>query len=436
MAITPDGEHLYTTEGNAPDNIRAFNIGPGGSLNPLPGGGTFDTGQDFASPIVVAPNGRHLYVANIGSGTISVMRIEPDGALVQVGGPVVTPLVATPSPLALTPDGSRLYAGSANTNFIAGFNVAGDGTLIALANSPFAGQAPAWLAMAPGGDRLYGSNVPPAASASGYSIAASGELIGLAGNPFAAGVDSPQGQSIAITPNQGPTATFTANPLPAGFPSVFDAIGSSDSDGSVTGFAWDFGDGTTLVNGNPSPSHTYAAPGTYNVTLTVNDNEGCSTTFIFTGQTAYCNGGGQATSSQQVVISDATAPSLALFGKRKQRLDGSVEVGARCSEACTVQARGTLAVSTPKRSQGGKAAAAKRKIRTFPIRPKSLGLEAEASGTLRLAVRGKARRQATRALVKGGRAVARITVTAGDGAGNSTESTRRVNLTAKPSKRR
>ena len=47
---------------------------------------------------------------------------------------------------------------------------------------------------------------------------------------------------------------------------------STDSDGSVTGWLWRFGDGTTSTEQNPS--HAYAAAGTYGVTLTVTANDG------------------------------------------------------------------------------------------------------------------------------------------------------------------
>lgn len=51
---------------------------------------------------------------------------------------------------------------------------------------------------------------------------------------------------------------------------------STDSDGTVVSSAWDFGDGSTSTA--VSPSHTYAAGGTYNVALTVTDNGGKTNT--------------------------------------------------------------------------------------------------------------------------------------------------------------
>lgn len=73
--------------------------------------------------------------------------------------------------------------------------------------------------------------------------------------------------------NQPPTANFTysVDGLTVTFTDV-----SSDSDGSVMGWAWNFGDGTTSNAQNPT--RTYAAAGTYTVTLTVTDNEGATGT--------------------------------------------------------------------------------------------------------------------------------------------------------------
>ena len=56
----------------------------------------------------------------------------------------------------------------------------------------------------------------------------------------------------------------------------FSSAGSSDSDGSIAGYAWTFGDGGTSTQANPT--HTYSAANTYTVSLTVTDNGGASTT--------------------------------------------------------------------------------------------------------------------------------------------------------------
>ena len=52
----------------------------------------------------------------------------------------------------------------------------------------------------------------------------------------------------------------------------FDGSGSSDLDGDTLSYSWNFGDGGT--GSGVSPNHTYAAAGSYTVTLTVNDGNG------------------------------------------------------------------------------------------------------------------------------------------------------------------
>ncbi|KFN51063.1 S8 family serine peptidase [Arenimonas composti] len=73
------------------------------------------------------------------------------------------------------------------------------------------------------------------------------------------------------TGNTPPVANFTfaSSGLTVNF-----TDGSSDSDGSIASRSWNFGDGTTSTAANPSK--TYSAAGTYNVTLTVTDNNGAS----------------------------------------------------------------------------------------------------------------------------------------------------------------
>jgi PKD repeat protein len=81
--------------------------------------------------------------------------------------------------------------------------------------------------------------------------------------------------TVAAAPaaNQAPVAAFTSSG--AGLAATFDGSGSSDPDGSIAGYAWDFGDGTTGTG--TTPTHPYATADTYQVKLTVTDNKGAST---------------------------------------------------------------------------------------------------------------------------------------------------------------
>jgi len=84
-----------------------------------------------------------------------------------------------------------------------------------------------------------------------------------------------RGSSVA---NQPPRAIPNADPMsgPAPLDVQFDASGSSDPDGTLISYAWDFGDGA--IGLGPNISHVYPIPGSYVVRLTVTDDGGLGAT--------------------------------------------------------------------------------------------------------------------------------------------------------------
>ncbi len=78
--------------------------------------------------------------------------------------------------------------------------------------------------------------------------------------------------AAAPPPNQPPAATFA--PSCSGLTCSFDSAGSSDGDGTIVQRQWTFGDGNAASG--TVVQHTYAAPGSYTVRLTVTDDDGAS----------------------------------------------------------------------------------------------------------------------------------------------------------------
>ncbi len=76
----------------------------------------------------------------------------------------------------------------------------------------------------------------------------------------------------ATAPNTAPVASFTSRV--ANLDVAVDATASTDGDGAVAGYAWQFGDGATATGA--AASHSYAASGDYTITLAVTDDDGAT----------------------------------------------------------------------------------------------------------------------------------------------------------------
>ena len=115
--------------------------------------------------------------------------------------------------------------------------------------------------------------------------------------------------------NQPPTAVLNATSITgaAPFTTSFNSTGSSDADGTIVSWLWNFGDGTTSTAANPG-SKTYAAAGTYPVSLTVTDDDGATATDSVTITVTPGTGGNQPPVA--VISADPTsgpAPLVVVF---------------------------------------------------------------------------------------------------------------------------
>lgn len=341
VAVTPNGQFLYATADMSKRKtpvagaVFAFSIGSEGTLTPVkcaPCEKGFETGVG-PKGITIAPSGQYLYVADRGSNTVSAFEVGPTGAL--------SPLACTeldcatgeePQGATVSPNGKYLFVSNTAKEppepkteppepaFVSVFSIGADGALSPIA---CAGQncetasKPGGVAVSPEGKFLY-------AAASGAGII-SPFSIGLEGalSPIECGSDCKAGsgeflQSLAITPDQAPTASFTYAPAMAGEATTFDASASAASPGqSVVSYDWNFGDGSSEETTSPSTSHAYATANTYTVTLTVVDSAACSTEPIFTGQTASCNGSSNAQDTAKVVVPSVNLNLKVYFGNPK-----------------------------------------------------------------------------------------------------------------------
>lgn len=92
--------------------------------------------------------------------------------------------------------------------------------------------------------------------------------------------------TIPITVYDLPTVHFTSTTeCENTVPTTFTDFSSAASGGSITSWSWDFGDGSTSTDSNPT--HLYSSAGVYNTTLTVVTDQGCTNTINYTVQVHY-----------------------------------------------------------------------------------------------------------------------------------------------------
>ena len=235
--------------------------------------------------------------------TRSPRSARPRGSF--LGSPI--PVGTEPTGIASTPSGSFAYAASAVDGSLTQIDTGIDLPIGAPLDFPGA----TGVAITPDGLQGYVTD--------GGGSAVS--VLDINRNVLAGAVpvgDKPV--AVAVVPNQGPTASFWVSPTQrrAKKRLTFHASGSTDSDGKITSYSWDFGDRGKAEGPQQTRAHSYRRKGIYFVTLKVTDNEGCSTETVFTGQTASCTGNPLATVTVPIKVLNPTGPKLQVSGSDHQ----------------------------------------------------------------------------------------------------------------------
>jgi DNA-binding beta-propeller fold protein YncE len=302
VAVSPDGASVYIADQES-DEIFEYNRASDGTLTPKSTATVPYTAGYIPDP-GFTPDGKYLYVVG-NEGRIDEYSVGSGGEL----SPLATPSIPTGSEadgLVVSPNGHNVYSSSCTDDNVYEYSVNSGGQLAPLTTPTASTDGCGMPWMTASGTSFY----VPDSNKSVYQFDVSLTTGSLSAKSPASVSDSGATSLLAlvIPPDQGPVASFTDKTK--GKTVQFNASKSSDSDGKVVSYHWDFGDGHSLTTGKAKVSHTYKKAAKHKVTLTVTDDSGCSTSLVFTGQTAYCNGTKAATTSHTVKL--AATKSLKL----------------------------------------------------------------------------------------------------------------------------
>lgn len=97
-------------------------------------------------------------------------------------------------------------------------------------------------------------------------------------NGLTATASTPVVVTAPVSTNKAPIAAISATPISGTVPLTvtFNSSGSKDSDGSISSYVWNFGDGSSATGA--TATHTYTTAASFTATLQVTDNQGAKGT--------------------------------------------------------------------------------------------------------------------------------------------------------------
>jgi DNA-binding beta-propeller fold protein YncE len=222
VAVSPDHSSVYVL--NYAGSIAQYDVGADGGLSPKnPPSILLDPNSSvpaMAQDLAVSPDGRSVYVVNIGSAVNTTNLVYQFD--VGAGGtllPKSTPAVAAgelPGAAVVSPDGDSVYVANQASDTVSQFDVDATSGALSLKRSLGAGDNPADLAVSPDGGSLYVTNggdpVAGGGSVFQYDVGADGTLTPKHPRTVSAGTHpvgvaiSPDGASLYVTDRSSPSA--------------------------------------------------------------------------------------------------------------------------------------------------------------------------------------------------------------------------------------
>ncbi|WP_238695676.1 PKD domain-containing protein [Microbacterium sp. HSID17254] len=203
-----------------------------------------------------------------------------------------------------------------------------------------------------GGGRLKGwANEPTKTLAAPANLAGDAHLVGnvdeFAVYPYGLTAGQVKTHYSVGNGSTAPVAAYTA--AASGLTATFDASTSvPPGSATISDYRWDFGDGSTGTG--KTPSHTYAKPGTYAVTLTITDSQSLmgsvTKPVVVQGANALPTASFTLSASGLTVSTDASASTDADGSVRSYRWDwGDGTTGEGASATHTYATAGTRTVT-------------------------------------------------------------------------------------------
>ncbi|MBA3693023.1 MAG: beta-propeller fold lactonase family protein [Acidobacteria bacterium] len=134
LAFRNDGKLVVVESFNAAPNVSAassYQFNADGTITVI--SGSVQNGQTDVCWVLITNDGRYVYTANFGSGTISSYSLSPSGSLTLLNGAAAfLGAMSQPVDIDLSADGRYLYQLLRGTGAVAAFRVEANGSLTSL----------------------------------------------------------------------------------------------------------------------------------------------------------------------------------------------------------------------------------------------------------------------------------------------------------------